>query len=353
MKLDPRLIIDFKDTIIHALKRMDEVGRKMLLIFKDDTFFSILTIGDLQRAIIANKDLKSSVGGVVDKSTKIYCKPSDTIDEIKSKMQEIRAEMMPIVDDIGNLVNIYFWGDFFPEEQRDFVRFKLNLPVVIMAGGFGTRLKPLTNVFPKPLIPIGEKTILEVILDQFEKVGCEKFYLSVNYKDEMIRYYMSNLKHKYDILYFKEDKPLGTIGSVRLIKEHLKSAFFVSNCDILIDQDYRDIYEYHKNNNNDITLVTSVKSFTIPYGVIESGRNGLLETLTEKPEYEYMINTGVYLLNPEVINLIPEGRQYHITHLIDRVKNEGGRIGCFPLSENAWIDMGNWEDYNKIIRRNG
>lgn len=171
--------------------------------------------------------------------------------------------------------------------------------------GKGTRLKPITNVIPKPLIPVGDKTILEEIMDQFESIGCHKFYMSVNYKSNMMRFYLDQLDHKYDIDFFEEVKPLGTIGSVSLLKGKIATPFFVSNCDIVIDQDYRDVYEYHKQNNNDITIVSAVKGFQIPYGVMETGEDGLLIELKEKPETTYMINTGVYILNPELIDEIP------------------------------------------------
>ena len=144
-----------------------------------------------------------------------------------------------------------------------------------MAGGKGTRLKPLTNVIPKPLIPIGDKTILEEIMNQFETIGCQKFYMSINYKSDMIRFYLDQLDHYYDIEFFEEPKPLGTIGSVSLLKGKITTPFFVSNCDIIIDQDLRDVFEYHQNNHNDLTIVTAVKSFKIPYGVIETGEDGL------------------------------------------------------------------------------
>ena len=226
---------------------------------------------------------------------------------------------------------------------------KINLPVVIMAGGQGTRLRPLTNVIPKPLIPISEKTILEVIMDQFEGIGCKKFYISVNYKAEILEYYFNHLEHKYDIEFFREEKPLGTIGSVSLLKNKINTPFFVSNCDNLIDQDFRDVYEYHQNNQNDITIITSVKSYQIPYGVIETGPNGLLTNLTEKPEMTYMINTGVYILQPELINEIPSNHFFHITDLIIRLREKNGKIGCFPVSEKSWTDIGDWTEYNKIL----
>lgn len=228
-------------------------------------------------------------------------------------------------------------------------REKINLPVVIMAGGKGTRLKPITNVIPKPLVPVGDKTILEVIMDQFEGIGCHKFYMSVNYKADMMELYLSQLEHKYDIEFFMEDKPLGTIGSVSLLKGKITTSFFVSNCDSINEQDYRDVYDYHVSNKNDMTIVTLVKSFKIPYGVIKTGEDGLMQSLQEKPEHTYMVNSGVYILKPELIDEIPEDEFFHVTHLMEKVKARGGRVGCFPVSENSWHDMGEWPEYLKMI----
>lgn len=162
-------------------------------------------------------------------------------------------------------------------------------------------------------------------MDQFEDIGCKKFYMSVNYKANMMEYYLSQLDHKYDIEFFMEDKPLGTIGSVALLKGKITTPFFVSNCDSINDQDYRDVYDYHVQNKNDLTIVTMVKSFKIPYGVIETGEDGLMTNLREKPELNYQVNTGAYILNPECIDEIPEGEFFHITHLMEKIKVRGGR----------------------------
>lgn len=174
--------------------------------------------------------------------------------------------------------------------------------------------------------------------------------MSVNYKSDMMRYYIDQLEHHYDIEFFEEPKPLGTIGSVSLLKGRIDTPFFVSNCDIIIDQDYRDVYDYHIGNKNDLTIVAAVKSFKIPYGVIETGKNGLMTGLQEKPEVTYMINSGVYILSPECIDEIPRNEFFHITQLIEKIRNRGGRVGCFPVSEQAWKDMGEWEEYLKVIK---
>lgn len=335
-------------TVIQSLKRMDEIKVKMLFVFNEEKFISILTIGDIQRAIIKGVEMSQSVMSIIDLNKK-FASPTDTRESIREKMMALRAECMPVVDEEGNLIDVYFWKEMFKHTEAQ-KREKIDLPVVIMAGGKGTRLKPITNVIPKPLVPVGDKTILEVIMDQFEGIGCKKFYMSVNYKADMMEFYLSQLDHKYDIEFFMEDKPLGTIGSVSLLKGKITTPFFVSNCDSINEQDYRDVYDYHVNNKNDMTIVTMVKSFKIPYGVIETGEDGLMVSLKEKPEHTYMVNTGVYILNPSLIDEIPEGEFFHITHLMEKVKAKGGRVGCFPVSEDAWKDMGEWPEYLKMIK---
>ena len=340
--------INSKSTILQAMQLMDKVGVKLLLVFREDVFEGILTIGDIQRSIISNVSLNKSISSIIEKE-KQYCSPDEDRESVRTKMLSLRAECMPVVDGTGKLIDVYYWDDFFKHSELQH-REKIDLPVVIMAGGKGTRLKPLTYVIPKPLVPIGDKTILEVIMDQFESIGCHKFYMSVNYKADMMRYYLSQLDHKYDIEFFMEDKPLGTIGSVSLLKGKITTPFFVSNCDSINEQDYRDVYDYHVNNHNDMTVVTLVKSFKIPYGVIETGENGLMVDLKEKPEHTYMVNSGVYILNPDLIDEIPEGKLFHITHLMEKVKARGGRVGCFPVSEESWHDMGEWPEYLKMIK---
>lgn len=334
-------------SLIFAMKQMDNIHVKSLFVFDGDKFVELLTIGDIQRAIIKGVPLNEKIGEILN-SKKKYASEGESMDSIRSKMEKLRAECMPVLDVDGNLIDVIFWKDIAKTGSEP-PRPPLNLPVVIMAGGKGTRLRPITNVIPKPLIPIGDKTILEEILDQFESIGCNKFYMSVNYKSDILKYFLENLPHSYDINYLEETTPLGTIGGISLLKGQISTPFFVSNCDILIDQDYRDVYKYHIDNNNDITIITAVKSLRIPYGVIDTGESGLMTGLQEKPEQTYMINTGVYILNPELIDEIPVEQIYHITDLMEKIRARGGRVGCFPVSEHAWKDIGEWPEYLKMI----
>ena len=343
-------IVDSGNSIIQTMKLMDEAFTKLFLVFEGERFLGIITNGDLQRAIIAHTPFDTPISKIVSREGKLFARVGDNREKIKEWMLSKRAELMPVLDANDQLVDVIFWDDLLSDTKVEDKRSKIDLPVVIMAGGKGTRLKPITNVIPKPLIPVGDKTILEVIMDQFEGIGCRRFYMSVNYKADMMKYYLSQLEHKYDIEFFAEEKPLGTIGSVSLLKGKITTPFFVSNCDSINEQDYRDVWDYHVSNHNDMTIVTMVKSFKIPYGVIETGEDGLMTALKEKPEQTYQVNTGVYILNPELIDEIPEGEFFHITHLMEKVQSRGGRVGCFPVSEHSWKDMGEWAEYLKMIK---
>lgn len=220
-----------------------------------------------------------------------------------------------------------------------------------MAGGQGTRMKPLTNIIPKPLIPIGEKTIIENIMDSFLEYGCSEFHLSVNYKSEVIRHYFEALANEaYHISYFEEDKPLGTAGSLQLLKDKIHSTFFVSNCDILINQDYGELLDFHRENKNEITVVAAMKHYPIPYGTIETKEDGLLAALIEKPEYTFKINAGFYILEPHLLDEIPRSKFYHITHLIEKLNSENRRVGVFPISQKSWQDIGEWSEYLDFLK---
>lgn len=350
METKKDLFVKRTTTILQALEQMDTLKRKLLIVMEDDLFEGVLSIGDIQRAILKKIPLDSTIAAILRTEITV-CAASDSPTTVKEKMLASRAELMPIIDASRKLTDVIFWEDIFRTTKRE-KEVQLDLPVIIMAGGKGTRLRPLTHVFPKPLLPINEKTIIEDIMDRFVEVGCTDFFLSVNYKAKTIKSYFKDLNNpKYRITYFQEDKPLGTAGSMFLIKDQIKKPFFVSNCDILIDQDLSEIYAYHKSNKNKITIVSAIKKYKIPYGTIETSDNGILQSMDEKPELVFQINTGMYLLEPEMLDLIPTNEFFHITELIEMVRKSGQNVGVFPIAENSWQDIGNWEDYGKILVR--
>lgn len=341
------IIISPNSSLLECLKKMDRIQRKLLIVYDDEIFMGLLSIGDIQRAIISNIQITSTIASII-RNNYIVANKETTIEEIKKMMFEIRAEFMPVVSDFKKLINVYFWEDLF-SNKLGIQPNQFTLPVVIMAGGIGSRLKPLTNVLPKPLIPIGEKTIIEEIFLNFGKHGCNEFFISVNYKAELIEFYLQTQKLPYKVEFIKEEKPMGTVGSLAMLRGKINKTFFISNCDILIDQDYSEILDYHINNKNEITIVAALKHYPIPYGTIESGENGQLLNLIEKPELTFKINSGMYILEPHVLTEIPENTFFHITELIDKVRERNGKVGVFPVSEKSWKDIGDWSLYLKEI----
>lgn len=172
--------------------------------------------------------------------------------------------------------------------------------------------------------------------------------MTVNYKKNMIQSYFAEIKKGYTIEYIEEEKPLGTGGSLKLINRSFDTPLFVANCDSLIRTDYSLLLEHHKNSKNDITIVTALKNDTIPYGVIYSKENGKLDHIVEKPTRSYLINTGMYIINPEMISLIPDDTMFHMTHLVEKALELGYSVGMYPVSEDSFLDMGEFAEMKRM-----
>ena len=218
-----------------------------------------------------------------------------------------------------------------------------------MAGGKGSRMEPFTKVLPKTLIPINEKPIIEHIIEQFTNVGCLNYYLTVNYKGKILKAYFEELQPNYNVSFVDEKDPLGTAGSLQYLRGKFDKPFFVTNCDIIIKTDFTSLYEFHRKGGYDITLVASAKEYIIPYGTCELNGKGHLSHINEKPKYDFLINTGLYILNPNILELIPKNKFYHITSLIEDAKKKGKKVGVFPIDDEAWIDVGQWAEYQKAV----
>jgi dTDP-glucose pyrophosphorylase len=330
------------------MKKMDQVDSKLLFVFDGDAFAGILSIGDIQRAIIRGNSLDTPVLKVVREQF-TAARPEDARQDICDRMLKLRTECMPVVRSDGSLEDVLFWEDVFTEVRQ--VTPRVQNPVVIMAGGKGTRLRPLTNVIPKPLVPVGDKTIIELIIAQFRASGVTEFFITANYKADMLKAYLeqSDALRGVSSRIIVEPTPLGTIGSLSLLKNLVRDTFFVSNCDVYVDQEHSSILEYHKSNRNLVTLVAALRHFSIPYGIVTSGVDGELATIEEKPAGAYLANTGVYVLEPQLLDRVPDNEEFTITDLIDLVRQSGGRVGVFPVTERSWLDIGEWPQYLRTV----
>ena len=338
------LIVKNGTSVKEAMKQMDLVGLKILFVVDSaGKFIGTLTDGDFRRWILANKSFNDEIKKICNKKPIKFSFENYDIDMVKRVMVEHRLEAVPIVDNSQKIVKVLFWEDVFGNRYKKIEK-KLKVPLAIMAGGEGARLSPFTKILPKPLIPINEKPIAEVIMDRFAEFGCAEFYFLLGYKGAMIQSYFDSAKNNYKPVYIFENKPGGTAGALKLLSNHLtKGSFFVSNCDILIEADYADMYESHIRDDNDITIVGAMRHFVVPYGIIAMEEGGQIAKLIEKPEYDFLVNTGMYILKKEVLSYIPKNEKFDFTDLIKKTREKGGKIGVYPVSEKSWLDIGQLE----------
>lgn len=347
------ILINKTSSIKDALKTLNRTAGKVLLVVDvENKLLGTITDGDVRRYILSGKNItkNADVRGVYNRKPIYINKRDFSANVARAIMIKNKIELLPILDDDNKVVDFITWTKLFAGGGIEKPKIE-NLPVVIMAGGKGTRLDPFTQILPKPLIPVGDKAIIDIIMDKFSEYGINEFYISINHKAKMIKAYFEEMSKKYIIHYIEEKYPLGTAGSLKFLQAKVKDSLLVSNCDIIIDCDYNEVVEFHKSNNYDITIIGSLKHFVIPYGVCVIKKNGLLINMIEKPEYNFLLNTGMCILKKDTLALIPAKQKFHVTDLVNEVKRKGGKVGVFPISEGSWIDVGQWEEYKKAIEK--
>lgn len=343
MNLDD-MLIDENITILQAMQKLDRTAKKILFVVRKNKLVAAVTDGDIRRWILSNGNLEAAISSAANYAPK-YIRQNQT-NEVIQYMRDNEIEAVPVVDKEMQIVDIKF-----ENERIDCKKVSASLagiPVVIMAGGLGTRLYPYTKILPKPLIPVGDLPIIEHIINEFRQYGCVDFHLIVNHKKNMIKAYFNEKELDYNLSYADEDIPLGTGGGLSLLKGRIDSTFILSNCDILIKEDIEKIYKLHKQKGNLITMVCSVKNFTIPYGIVEIDSNGDIEEMKEKPSLSFLTNTGCYIVEPEIIEDLETNVAIGFPDIIDRYRKQGRRVGIYPISENSWLDMGQMDELKRM-----
>lgn len=332
------------ETIVGAMKIINNNSYGFTYVVdKSDRLVGCITDGDIRRWLISGGKLNSHVSKAMN-TNPVYVTDNQR-KEGTHLMTEKVISSVAVVDDSLCIIDIMLAS---PKKQHILNAVLSGTPVVIMAGGKGTRLYPYTKILPKPLIPIGEVPILERIIDRFIRFGAVEFYLTINYRKEMIKAYFAETPHSYTLHYVEEDTPLGTAGSMRFIGSRFEKPIFVTNCDILVEADYGEVLNNHIAAKNDMTIVVSLKNTIIPYGVVRTGENGVITSLVEKPEISNFINTGMYVINPEYIEWIPEGKPFHMTELAELLMSKGKRVGMYPVGERDFLDMGEFSEMKRM-----
>lgn len=334
-------------TVVDAMRMIDSNSAGLIYVVDDNRkLIGSLTDGDIRRWIIKNGDLNATVQNAMNRNPK-FIHHNDVKNCIR-KMEEEQIYSLAVLNEDQEIEDIIFDESIWKNVERKNSSALLHVPIIIMAGGKGTRLYPYTKILPKPLIPIGDIPILQRILNRFHQYGACEFFITVNYKKEMIKSYFAEARLSYSIQYIEEDKPLGTAGSVRLIDRKFDRPVIVTNCDVLIDTDYEKILDFHAISGNDMTIVSSLKNTYIPYGVLYSKDYGRITSMEEKPRLSYFVNTGMYVVNPDYLNWIPEGKVYHMTDLAEKMIQMDKQVGMYPVSENSFLDMGEFEEMKKM-----
>ncbi|MCF7885650.1 MAG: nucleotidyltransferase family protein [Candidatus Marinimicrobia bacterium] len=349
-----KIVVDSSISIKEAIKKLDEAHEGVILALgKDGVLKGIFTDPDFRRAVLNNVDLNKPLAEVMNTDFISLDIDEFTAKKARKILIDNYISHLPIIDGDRKLVDVIYERDFFRKGRFSSQQLdqKLSIPAVIMAGGEGKRLDPFTRVLPKPLIPIDTKPIIEHIIDNFANWGIDEFYISIYYRAKTIKAYFEENLPDLKVSFLEEDKPLGTAGALKFITNHIKQPFFLSNCDILIEANYSKMLQFHQERGNVLTLVGSVKHHQIPYGICKTRNGGDLKKIVEKPEYDFLVNTGMYILEPEVLQYIPHNQRFDITDLIEILLNEKEKIGVFPISSGSWVDIGQWAEYKKTIEK--
>lgn len=339
MKIEDVLLKE--DTNIRdAAARLEKVRCKICYLERDGKLIAAVSDGDIRRAVMKGTNTSLPVSSIANYEPKFFYVYEQN--KIAETFKNTELFSVPVTNYNREIVSVHFRnGKIVKKEQS------MDVPVVMVAGGKGTRLYPYTKILPKALIPIGENPIAEIIFERFNEYGCKKFFMIVNHKKEMIQAYFKGKKYPYQICYADENEPLGTGGGLKLVQNKIWSDFFFINCDVIIDADYSEIYHFHREQGNDITIVGAKYTNTIPYGVLHYDENGY-HGMDEKPTFECTMNTGMYVVSPDIFHELKKDESISFPEIIDRCYNKGKKIGVYTIEESAYMDMGQLEELEKM-----
>lgn len=347
MKFQKNLVISKSDTIKTAMIKIKKNGsRTVVVLDKNKKLLGTLSEGDINSALIKNAEVSEKIDYFYNKNPKkILIKNIKNIN-LKKMFISHRFGLVPVVDKKNFLKKIITWNDVFSNNEKFDLK---DINVVIMAGGKGKRLKPLTEILPKPLVPINGKPMLEHIIENFNYFNFSNFHLVLNHQANLIKSYFSSQKKKFKINFFKEPGVLGTVGGIAFLKKINSKNFILTNCDTLFKIDYQKLYESHVTNNNQMTIVVARKTHEFPYGACKINLKKLI-SLEEKPKFNFIANTGLYLLRKDIIKLINKGKKIEMTELINKCLKKKIKIGIYEINANQWTDLGQLSDFRKAMK---
>ena len=334
--------------IIDAMKLLATVSSGCLIVVRKKRYFlGTLNDGDIRRGILKGFSGKSSIQNIYQRKPIVINEKNFSLTYAKSLMRKSLLPVLPILNNKKLVTNYLTWSNVFGNEKEN--NSLKNLNFIIMAGGRGTRLAPFTKVLPKPLLPINDKPVIQHIIERFLNYGAKQFFISVNYKSLLLKSFFNELNPSYNLKLLNETEPLGTVGGLYLHKKKLmKNDIFLSNCDILINANFAEMYNFHQKNKSDLTVIVSTKNYEIPYGICHITKNGRLKKIIEKPKSNYFVNTGLYIIKPKILNLIPKNQFFHMNQLIELAIKKKYSVSVYPIRDKDWVDIGEPSTYRLI-----
>ena len=333
-----------KANIRQVISTIENGGLRIALVLNNENkLLGTICDGDIRRGLLRGLDLESPIKSII-KENFVRANPKTTKKEILEMFKKDAISQIPIINFDNEIVGLEISEDLLPKSS------KLFLPnyALLMAGGRGERLKPITNDCPKPLLPVNGKPILEIILEQCINSGIRNFYISVNYLgDKIINYFEDGSKWNVNIQYLKVNKPLGTAGALKMLPENIKNPILLINGDVLTKTNFKDVLKYHEINSGDITICAREHLLSSPFGVIEV--DGIsFKSIIEKPSFKQLVNAGVYVLDSKIIKFIKLDEYCDMPDFIELAKNLNKRIIVYPIHE-YWLDIGKPESLNKAL----
>jgi len=348
-KMLKHLIVNKSIKLIDALKMLDKSALRYLLVLDEDSILiGSLSDGDVRRAILSGADLNNDISNHYMQDP-IYLEENSFVLHDAQELMSLNSLMyLPIADQSKKFLDIVMSSQ--AADKKTTFDLPKNCSAVIMAGGIGSRLEPFTSILPKPLVPVQGKPIIDHIIENFMAYGIKDFYISVKYKARIMRAYFEEMELDRNITFIEEDTPLGTAGGLSLLPKGAADPIFVTNCDVILSMNYQECYDFHLDGKFAMTIVAAVKKYRIPYGSCELDADGSLLKINEKPEYQHIVNTGFYVLDPSVLDLIEKGEHLDMDKFIQLIHSKGLKVGIFPISEDSWNDVGEWNEYHNTIQ---
>lgn len=350
-----RYLIFKNKTIKDTINLIDKNGEKTCFVVDEKKrLIGSVTDGDIRRNILKKrKSLSEKIHKFCNKKTKFILEGRINQKRIKHFLLDKRIEILPIIDKDRKITLLKFRSEILSKKQKSKKQNNKSLSkinVVVMAGGKGERLDPITRIFPKPLVPIKDKTVLENIIENFINYGVRKFFFTLNFKSDLIKAYFNNKpKIKRKINYISEHKPLGTAGGLQKLQKKISKNFIVSNCDVIFDMNYEKLIKFHIRSKNDLTIVVSKQKTKIPYGVCKIDNNNELINIEEKPQFNYLITTGLYVFNSKILKLIPKDKYLDMNKFIEKMKKANFKVRTFKIGQKNWYDIGQLQEYKKKL----